>query len=120
MRADIIGTKPIGNNSGTATYYNLTTDDGQVVKYHCTKYKSGDHHVSGDTSSRNKNVCAGTYDGGVYRYKVLPQFEKELDFMMKICGISKQGGGKTLRRNRKRSLRTRKTAHKKFTLRSSN
>ena len=119
MRAETAGTQPIGNNRGTATFYNLYTDDGDAVGYHCTIYDNGDKHLSGDTGARAKGVRVGTYNGK-YKYDVKPQFQQEVDFMMDVCGIPKQGGRKTLRRNRKRRFRTRKTPHKKLTLRSSN
>jgi penicillin V acylase-like amidase (Ntn superfamily) len=120
MRAEVIGTQPMGNNAGTATYYRLYTDDGQVVKYHCTTYNTGDKHLSGDGSARAKGVRAGTYNGGIYEFNVKPQFVEEVRFMMNVCDIPMQGGKKKSRRNRKSRLRTRKASHKKLTLRSSN
>ena len=116
MRAEITGTQPIGNNTGTATYYNLIKDD-EVVQYHCTKYDSGDIHLSGDTGARAKGVRAGTY-GGKYMFNVKPQFLDEVMFMMNECGIPRQGGSKKSRRNRKRRFRTRKSSHKKLALSS--
>jgi hypothetical protein len=118
MRAEVVGTQPMGNNLGSATYYTLYTDDGQVVGYHCTRYNSGDTHLSGDVGARAKGVRVGTYNGK-YEFVVKPQFLDEVYFMMGVCGISR-GGRQTSRRNRKRRLRTRKSSHKKFALRSSN
>lgn len=118
MRAEVVSTQPMGNNAGTATYYTLYKDDGQVVGYHCTSYTSGDKHLSGDGSARAKGVRVGTYNGK-YQFSVKPQFLDEVTFMMGVCGIPYQGGRKS-RRNRKRRFRTRKATHKKLTLRSSN
>jgi hypothetical protein len=119
MRAEFVGTQSMGNNAGSATYYNLYKDDGEVVGYHCTIYTSGDKHLSGDGSARAKGVRAGTYNGK-YEFNVKPQFLDEVNFMMKVCDIPMQGGKRKSRRNRKRRFRTRKASHKKLALRSSN
>ena len=118
MRAEVVGTQPMGNNVGTATYYTLYKDDGQMVNYHCTTYNTGDKHLSGDGAARAKGVRVGTYNGK-YEFVVKPQFLDEVTFMMGVCGISR-GGRKKSSRNRKRRFRTRKSSHKKFALRSSN
>jgi hypothetical protein len=123
MNVKILKEIPLSNNTGRAIKYELTDQEtGEVSHYHCSSYDSGDKHVVPDRGTRIAHgVKGGTFNGLYnYNYGGNPKFKKELDFLMDYCGIPKQGGKKTLRRNRKRRLRTRKSSHKKFALSSSN